>query len=182
MTLSQSIHTVRPHFDRQSLPTMATRRFVSAMLGYAPNLVGWPNFNCDLAGDLAARRNQVVAEPSQFPARRIGECYSGARWSRDEWLRGVVHRAPLYVRPSPSGVRRGAHLGSFGAAALRTAVAVARRPPGYRLRRGTDPSGNGTRHCDPVMNHTQLLRLYREETCVCGAGGNASERWAHGHR
>jgi len=129
MTLSQSTHNSHPHLDRQSVQVTEPRRILMVMLNYAPDLVGCAKYNCELAEDLAARGHQVevVTAAPYYPAWRIGEGYSGARWSKEERQGVVVHRTPLYVPPKPNGVRRVAHLASFGAAALPTAVAVAQR-------------------------------------------------------
>lgn len=115
--------------DKKTTRALNARRILMVMLNYAPDLVGCAKYNCELAEDLAARGHQVevVTAPPYYPAWRIGEGYSGARWSREQRQGVLVHRTPLYVPPKPSGVRRVAHLASFGAAALPTAVAVARR-------------------------------------------------------
>lgn len=115
--------------DQQPVLGPEARRILMVMLNYAPDLVGCAKYNSELAEDLAARGHQVevVTAPPYYPAWRIGDSFSGARWSREERQGVVVHRTPLYVPPKPNGVRRVAHLASFGAAALPTAVAVARR-------------------------------------------------------
>lgn len=107
----------------------ASRRILIVALNYAPELVGCAKYTTELAEDLLARGHavEVVAGPPYYPAWEVSAGHSGARWSR-EVLNGIpVHRTPLYVPCQPTGVRRVAHLASFGLAAAPAAVAVARR-------------------------------------------------------
>jgi colanic acid biosynthesis glycosyl transferase WcaI len=104
-------------------------RVLIVALNYAPELVGCAKYTTELAEDLVARGHavEVVAGPPYYPAWEVGAGHSGARWSR-EVINGVpVHRTPLYVPRKPTGIRRVAHLASFGLAAAPAAMAVARR-------------------------------------------------------
>lgn len=114
---------------RPQLATPDRLRVLFVALNYAPEIVGCGKYTSELAEDLAQRGHQVevVTAPPYYPAWRIPDGYSGARW-RKETLQGVVvHRTPLYVPQTPKGVRRLAHLASFAAAALPPAVSVGRR-------------------------------------------------------
>jgi colanic acid biosynthesis glycosyl transferase WcaI len=105
------------------------RRILIVALNYAPELVGCAKYTTELAEDLVARGHavEVVTGPPYYPAWKVAPGYSGARWTR-EILNGVaIHRTPLYVPPEPSGLKRVAHLASFGAAAAPAAISVARR-------------------------------------------------------
>lgn len=107
----------------------ASRRILIVALNYAPELVGCAKYTTELTEDLLARGHavEVVAGPPYYPAWEVSAGHSGARWSR-EVINGVpVHRTPLYVPRQPTGVRRVAHLASFGLAAAPAAMAVARR-------------------------------------------------------
>ncbi len=103
------------------------KRILIVALNYAPELVGCAKYTTELAEDLVRRGHEVdvVTAPPYYPAWSVGPGYSGARWSREE-LNGVtVHRTPLYVPAQPAGLKRIAHLASFGASALPAAVGVA---------------------------------------------------------
>lgn len=118
------------HAQVETAPASAMRaRVLVVALNYAPEVVGCAKYTTELVEDLTARGHQVevVAAPPYYPDWRISPGYNGAAWRR-ETVNGVpVHRTPLYVPPKPTGMKRLAHLASFGAAALPSAVAVARR-------------------------------------------------------
>ncbi|MFC5345667.1 WcaI family glycosyltransferase [Brevundimonas staleyi] len=105
------------------------KRVLIVALNYAPELVGCAKYTTELAEELAARGHavEVVTGPPYYPSWSVSEGYSGARWSNSELNGVMVHRAPLYVPSRPTGLRRVVHLASFGAAAMPTAVWVARR-------------------------------------------------------
>lgn len=107
----------------------APLRILLVALNYAPELVGCAKYTSELAEDLAARGHavEVVCAPPYYPQWTIAEGYSGARWTRETLNGVVVHRTPIYVPSRPSGVRRVAHLASFGLSATPSAIAVARR-------------------------------------------------------
>ncbi|WP_298125313.1 WcaI family glycosyltransferase [Brevundimonas sp.] len=104
-------------------------RVLVVALNYSPEVVGCAKYTTELVDDLIARAYQVevVTAPPYYPNWQIQPGFSGARWCHDH-VNGVpVHRTPLYVPVRPTGLRRLAHLASFGAVALPTAVSVARR-------------------------------------------------------
>jgi len=105
------------------------RRILIVALNYAPELVGCAKYSTELAEDLVARGHtvEVVCAPPYYPQWKIGEGYSGAEWRREERNGVVLHRVPLYVPPKPTGVKRIAHLASFGLTAAPAAVAAALR-------------------------------------------------------
>lgn len=105
----------------------AKLRVLIVALNYAPELVGCAKYTSELAEELVDRGHevQVITTPPYYPAWSIAPGYSGARWCRGGLNRVTVHRTPLYVPANPTGIRRVAHLASFGAAAFPTAVGVA---------------------------------------------------------
>lgn len=107
----------------------ASRRVLIVALNYAPELVGCAKYTTELAEDLVARGHvvEVVTGPPYYPEWKVADGFSGGRWSCETRNGVIVHRTPLYVPPRPTGVKRLAHLASFGAAALPSAAAVARR-------------------------------------------------------
>ena len=109
---------------RAALPKL---RILIVGINYAPELVGCAKYTTELAEDLVARGHnvEVIAGPPYYPSWRIGDGYSGRRWSKETRAGVVVHRTPLYVPSEPRGVRRLLHLASFGASALPSAIGVA---------------------------------------------------------
>jgi colanic acid biosynthesis glycosyl transferase WcaI len=112
--------------DVAALPKL---RVLIIGINYAPELVGCAKYTTELAEDLVARGHivEVIAGPPYYPSWRVGDGYSGRRWSKETRAGVVVHRTPLYVPAEPRGVRRLLHLASFGAGAFPTAIGVARR-------------------------------------------------------
>lgn len=104
-------------------------RILIVALNYAPELVGCAKYTSELAEDLARRghRVEVLTGPPYYPDWSVAEGYSGARWSHERLNGVMVHRTPLYVPARPAGLRRVAHLASFGAAAIPAAMSVARK-------------------------------------------------------
>lgn len=102
-------------------------RILIVALNYAPELVGCAKYTSELAEDLVRRGHKVdvVTGPPYYPGWSVGTGYSGARWTHEHANGVTVHRTPLYVPAEPAGLKRIAHLASFGAAALPAAVGVA---------------------------------------------------------
>jgi colanic acid biosynthesis glycosyl transferase WcaI len=98
-------------------------------LNYAPELVGCAKYTTELAEHLVARGHsvEVVSGPPYYPEWKIYSGHSGLSWSRETLNEVQVHRTPLYVPSQPTGIRRVAHLASFGLAARPVAMAVALR-------------------------------------------------------
>ncbi|RME56373.1 colanic acid biosynthesis glycosyltransferase WcaI, partial [Candidatus Parcubacteria bacterium] len=89
-------------------------------INYAPELTGIGKYTGEMAEWLAERGHQVraVTAPPYYPAWKIGEGYSGRRYTR-EALGGVeVWRCPLYVPSKPTGAKRIVHLASFALSSL----------------------------------------------------------------
>lgn len=105
------------------------RRILIVALNYAPELVGCAKYTTELAEDLVRRGHsvEVVTGPPYYPGWRVGGGYSGSRWTREVINGVVVHRTPLYVPSQPSGLKRIAHLISFGSAAAPVALSAALR-------------------------------------------------------
>jgi colanic acid biosynthesis glycosyl transferase WcaI len=121
--ISLEMLTASPAVEEQRL------RILIVALNYAPELVGCAKYTSELAEDLVRRGHvvEVVTGPPYYPDWTVGPGYSGARWSRENFNGVTVHRTPLYVPAQPTGLKRIAHLASFGAAALPAAVGAARR-------------------------------------------------------
>jgi len=115
--------------ERGNGADLLPRRILIIALNYAPELVGCAKYTTELAEDLVRRGHsvEVVTGPPYYPAWSVGEGYSGRRWTKEAINGVVVHRTPLYVPPKPSGLKRIAHLASFGAAAAPVAINAARR-------------------------------------------------------
>ena len=87
-------------------------------LNYAPELTGVGKYTGEMAAWLAARGHEVrvVTAPPYYPAWRIDDRYSGARYrveSEGGRLTPRVYRCPLWVPARPSGLTRLVHLSSF---------------------------------------------------------------------
>jgi len=127
MALLQTIANIDE--GQRPAESVALRRLkiLIVALNYAPELVGCAKYTSELAEDLATRGHavEVVTGPPYYPSWCVAPGYSGARWSRGVLNSVAVHRTPLYVPQNPNSLNRLIHLGSFGAAALPTATAVA---------------------------------------------------------
>jgi len=105
-------------------------------LNFAPELTGIGKYTGEMAEWLAAQGHEVrvVTAPPYYPAWRVAEGYSGARYrvqdSRDK-IQGnnssglVVYRCPLWVPARPSGLKRLLHLASFALASFPVALRLA---------------------------------------------------------
>lgn len=109
--------------------TNARRRLkiLIVALNYKPELVGCAKYTSELAEDLVGRGHvvEVVTGPPYYPSWSVAPGYSGASWSRETLAGVTVHRTPLYVPHRPVGIKRIAHLASFGAATMPMAIGVA---------------------------------------------------------
>jgi colanic acid biosynthesis glycosyl transferase WcaI len=106
----------------------AGRRVLVVGLNYAPDLIGIAKYTAELCEDLVRRGHavEVVTAPPYYPAWRVPDDYRAGRRSA-ETLNGVrLWRARIYVPKAPGGLRRLAHLMSFGLAAIPLAVGRAK--------------------------------------------------------
>ncbi|OIQ89956.1 D-inositol-3-phosphate glycosyltransferase [mine drainage metagenome] len=105
-------------------------------INFVPELTGIGKYTGEMAQWLAARGHQVkvVTAPPYYPQWRVGDGYSGRRWSRECRTfagggRIEVIRCPLWVPRVPGGMRRLLHLASFVLASLPVMLAqIAWRP------------------------------------------------------
>lgn len=98
-------------------------------INYAPDYLGIAKYTTELCEELVKRGHavEVVTAPPYYPAWVIPEGYRGRGWTTAT-LNGVsIHRTPLYVPRSPSGVTRLLHHLSFALAAAIPALQAARR-------------------------------------------------------
>jgi colanic acid biosynthesis glycosyl transferase WcaI len=94
----------------------ASLRILIYGLNYAPELTGIGKYTGEMASWLSGRGHEVrvVTAPPYYPAWRIREDYRGSLY-RTERVPGqpLVHRTPIYVPESPTGIKRIIHLVSF---------------------------------------------------------------------
>jgi len=100
-------------------------------INFAPELTGIGKYTGDMALFLAQRghRVRVVTAPPYYPEWRIWPGYSGGRYQRETWEGVKVVRCPLYVPRRVSGVKRLAHLSTFGLSSLPQVLAQAAWKP-----------------------------------------------------
>ncbi len=89
-------------------------------INYAPELTGIGKYTSEMAEWLAAHGHQVrvVTAPPYYPMWKIGEGFSGWRYSYSEQNGVKVYRCPLWVPSRLSGINRIAHLASFAISSL----------------------------------------------------------------
>lgn len=98
----------------------ASLRILVVGLNYTPDLIGIAKYTTELCEGLVERgcEVEVVTAPPYYPAWRVPTDYRAGRRSR-ETLNGVrLWRRRIYVPAAPGGLKRLAHLVSFGLAAL----------------------------------------------------------------
>jgi colanic acid biosynthesis glycosyl transferase WcaI len=96
-------------------------------INYAPELTGIGKYTGEMCEWLANRGHEVkvICAPPYYPAWKVADGYSPARYTR-EHLNGVaVLRCPLWVPARQSGVRRILHLLSFAISTFPVVVATA---------------------------------------------------------
>lgn len=89
-------------------------------INYAPDLIGVPKYNTELAESLVMRGHEVrvVTAPPYYPDWAVPEAHR-RMWYAGETLNGVrLTRAPIYVPRRPSGAKRLLHHASFAAASV----------------------------------------------------------------
>ncbi|QLB63134.1 glycosyltransferase WbuB [Paraburkholderia caribensis] len=89
-------------------------------LNFAPELSGAGKYTAEMAQMLAdcGHEVRVVCAPPYYPDWKVANGYSMWRYRRDI-IRGVrIWRAPLWVPPKPSGLKRMLHLASFALSSL----------------------------------------------------------------
>ncbi|MBN3766327.1 glycosyltransferase WbuB [Burkholderia sp. Ac-20365] len=89
-------------------------------LNFAPELSGAGKYTAEMAHMLTERGHdvRVVCAPPYYPDWKVADGYSMWRYRRDT-IRGMrVWRAPLWVPPRPSGLKRMLHLASFALCSL----------------------------------------------------------------
>lgn len=121
------------NFHRIPAPDGSARplRLLIQGLNYAPDQIGIPKYTTEMAEWLVARgwNVAVVTAPPYYPGWRIGEGYSGLRYSRQTQNGVRLIRCPFYVPARPTGTRRLFHLASF---ALTSAPALALEAARFR--------------------------------------------------
>lgn len=89
-------------------------------INYAPELTGIGKYTGEMAEWLAAQGHEVrvVTAPPYYPAWRVEEGYTAARYRREQRNGVDVWRCPLWVPRQPSGLKRILHLTSFALSSL----------------------------------------------------------------
>ncbi|MFD2183697.1 WcaI family glycosyltransferase [Rhodoplanes azumiensis] len=93
-------------------------------INYAPDLIGVPKYNTELAESLVLRGHEVrvVTAPPYYPDWTVPEAYR-RMWYAGETLNGVrLTRAPIYVPGRPSGGKRLLHHASFAVTSIAPVV------------------------------------------------------------
>lgn len=85
-------------------------------INYAPDLIGIPKYNAELAEWLAERGHSVtvITTVPYYPEWKVKHGYKSWKWTT-EILNGVtVVRVPVWIPNAPTGLSRIFHLASFG--------------------------------------------------------------------
>ena len=84
-------------------------------INFSPEVVGIGKYTGEMASWLAAQGHEVrvITAPPYYPAWKVGEGFSAARYSRSVVGGVTVFRAPLWVPARVSGAKRLLHLLSF---------------------------------------------------------------------
>lgn len=110
----------------QIIPNQNGKNFIKVLIvgiNYAPDFIGIPKYNTELSRELQKRAHSVwvITAPPYYPSWSIPESYKGM-W-RTEMLDGVkVTRAPIFVPPKPTGLKRLLHLLSFTLTSFPSAI------------------------------------------------------------
>jgi len=103
-------------------------RLLIVGLNFSPELTGIGKYTGEMAAWFAARGHQVsvVTTRPYYPEWKRTPGFAAWTWRSETWQGCSVIRCPIYVPRRPTGIRRIAHLGSFGlssipAAAIRAA-------------------------------------------------------------
>lgn len=103
---------------------MLNLKILLVTINYAPDLIGIPKYNAELAEWLVARGHEVtvVTTVPYYPEWKVKHGYKGWRWTT-EAIKGVtVIRVPTWIPAVPTGLSRLVHLASFGVASFISAI------------------------------------------------------------
>ena len=83
---------------------------------YAPDLIGIPKYNTELAEWLAEQGHEVhvITTAPYYPEWKVKDGYQNWKWSREVINSVGVTRVPAWIPKNPKGLVRIAHLSSFG--------------------------------------------------------------------
>lgn len=98
-------------------------------INYAPDLIGIPKYNGELAEWLAGQGHEVtvITTVPYYPEWKVKHGYKSWRWAT-ETINGVtVIRVPTWIPAVPTGLSRLIHLASFGMASFVSAISQAVR-------------------------------------------------------
>ena len=87
---------------------------------YAPEPISTGKYTGELGEWLALRGHEVrvVAAPPYYPAWRVEEGYSAARYARERVVGTEVWRCPVWIPARPTGFKRLLHQASFAASSF----------------------------------------------------------------
>lgn len=106
-------------------------RILVVGINFAPEEIGTGKYTGEMAHWLAARGHtvRVVTAPPYYPAWKVSNGFSGARFRREQHGQLEVLRCPLYVPRRPTGLTRLLHLGSFAVTSALALIASLRWRP-----------------------------------------------------
>lgn len=89
-------------------------------INFAPELTGIGKYTGEMAQWFAQAGHEVrvITAPPYYPAWKVSEGHSAARYRAQTWQGVKVFRVPLWVPAQPGGLKRLLHLGSFALSSL----------------------------------------------------------------
>lgn len=108
-----------------------TLKILFVTINYAPDFIGIPKYNTELAEWLVARGHSVtvITTVPYYPEWKVKHGYKSWRWSK-EMVNGVeVIRTPTWIPRTPNGLSRILHLASFGLTSLASSLSHSLRRP-----------------------------------------------------
>lgn len=105
---------------RKQRKTFSLLRALIYEVNYAPEPISTGKYTGELGEWLASRGHEVraVAAPPYYPAWRVGEGYSSARYARERVVGTEVWRCPVWIPARPTGLKRLLHQASFAASSF----------------------------------------------------------------
>jgi len=118
MARTPSLHDIIRQPGVLTARRKASLRILIYGLNAAPELTGIGKYTGEMASWMAARGHQVhvVSAPPYYPAWSIRAGYRNSFHTERPHPNLTLHRCPLYVPSTPSGLRRMLHLASFALA------------------------------------------------------------------
>lgn len=98
-------------------------------INYAPDLIGIPKYNAELAEWLAEQGHEVtvITTVPYYPEWKVKHGYKSWRWTTETFNGVTVIRVPTWIPAVPTGLSRLIHLATFGMASFVSAISQAVR-------------------------------------------------------